>query len=59
MLCEYFLAQYPEGKRNADFGDSDAGYSFSQFKNELEEAPGSQSVVKVGYASRGSTGRQD
>jgi len=38
MLYEYFLAQYPEGKKNADFGNSDAGYSFTQFKNELEEA---------------------
>jgi len=38
MLYEYFLAQYPEGKGNADFGNSDAGYPFSQFKNELEEA---------------------
>lgn len=38
MLHEYFLAQYPQGKINADFGNSDAGYSFGQFKNELEEA---------------------
>lgn len=38
MLYQYFLAQYPEGKRDADFGNSDAGYSFSQFKNELEDA---------------------
>jgi len=38
MLYEYFLAQYPEGKRDADFGNSDVDYSFSQFKNELEEA---------------------
>ena len=38
MLYEYFLAQYPEGKGNVDFGNYDAGYSFSQFKNELEEA---------------------
>lgn len=38
MLYEYFLAQYPDGKTDADFGNSDAGYPFSQFKNELEEA---------------------
>ena len=38
MLYQYFLAQYPAGKKNADFGNSDAGYSFSQFKNELEGA---------------------
>ena len=38
MLYEYFLSQYPEGKRHADFGNSDADYSFSQFKDELEEA---------------------
>ena len=38
MLYQYFLAQYPEGKIDTDFGNSDAGYSFSQFKNELEEA---------------------
>lgn len=38
MLYEYFLAQYPNGKGNAAFGNSDANYPFSQFKNELEEA---------------------
>ena len=37
MLYDYFLAQYPEGKANADFGNRDVGYSFSQFKRELEE----------------------
>lgn len=38
MLYEYFLAQYPSGKTNADFGNSDVNYPFSQFKDELEEA---------------------
>jgi len=38
MLYEYFLAQYPEGKVDSDFGNTDAGYPFSQFKNELEDA---------------------
>ena len=38
MLYDYFLSQYPEGKTKADFGNYDADYSFSQFKNELEEA---------------------
>ena len=38
MLYEYFLSQYPEGKKNSDFGNSDVSYSFSQFKNELESA---------------------
>lgn len=38
MLYDYFLAQYPEGKKNADFGNNDVDYPFSQFKNELEEA---------------------
>ena len=38
MLYDYFLAQYPEGKGQSDFGNSDANYAFSQFKNELEEA---------------------
>jgi hypothetical protein len=38
MLYEYFLAQYPEGKKDSDFGNIDASYSFSQFKNELEDA---------------------
>lgn len=38
MLYDYFLAQYPKGKVDADFGISDASYPFSQFKNELEEA---------------------
>jgi len=38
MLYDYFLAQYPEGKKDSDYGNSDANYPFSQFKNELEEA---------------------
>jgi hypothetical protein len=38
MLYEYFLAQYPSGKADADFGNFDANYPFSQFKDELEEA---------------------
>ncbi|PTB86778.1 nucleotidyltransferase [Pseudidiomarina aestuarii] len=38
MLYEYFIAQYPTGKRDTDFGNQEAGYSFTQFKNELEGA---------------------
>lgn len=38
MLYQYFLSQYPDGKANADFGNSDADYGYAQFKNELEEA---------------------
>jgi hypothetical protein len=38
MLYEYFLAEYPQGKHDDDFGNYGAGYTFSQFKNELEEA---------------------
>lgn len=38
MLYDYFLAQYPEGKGDKDFGNSEANYPFSRFKNELEEA---------------------
>ena len=38
MLYEHFLAQYPEGKGDVDFGNTGAGYKFSQFKDELEEA---------------------
>lgn len=38
MLYDCFLAQYPQGKAKADFGNSDANYPFSQFKNDLEEA---------------------
>lgn len=38
MLYEYFLAEYPNGQGNADFGNFDANYPFSQFKDELEEA---------------------
>jgi hypothetical protein len=50
MLYDYFLAQYPEGKGHSDFGNSDATYSFSQFKNELEEA-------LVGYFGRAAVKR--
>ena len=38
MLYDFFLGEYPAGRTRADFGISDAGYSFSQFKNELEAA---------------------
>lgn len=38
MLHDYFLAQYPSGKSNSDYGNSSAPYSFAQFKNELEQA---------------------
>ncbi len=38
MLYECFLAQYPSGKADADFGNFDANYPFSQFKDELEGA---------------------
>ena len=38
MLYDSFLVEYPEGKTSADFGNHDADYSYSQFKNELEEA---------------------
>lgn len=38
MRHDYFLPRYPEGMTNADFGNSDADYSFLQFKSELEQA---------------------
>ena len=38
MLYQYFLSQVPEGKTKADYGIEDVGYSFKQFKDELEEA---------------------
>jgi len=50
MLYDYFLAQYPDGKRDVDFGNTDANYPFSQFKNELEEA-------LAGYFGRGAVKR--
>ena len=38
MLYEYFLVQYPSGKADADYGNINASYTFSQFKDELQEA---------------------
>ena len=38
MLYEYFLWQVPEGKTPADFGINIVDYSFSQFKDDLEDA---------------------
>jgi hypothetical protein len=38
MCHDYFLPRYPVGKTNADFGNTDANYSFGQFKDELELA---------------------
>ena len=38
MLYDFFFDEYPAGRTRADFGISDAGYSFLQFKNELGAA---------------------
>ena len=38
MCHDCFLSTYPDGMTNADFGVVDVDYSFSQFKNELENA---------------------
>ena len=38
MLYDWFLAEYPEGKTHADFGNFAGDYGYTQFKNELEEA---------------------
>lgn len=39
MLHDHFLVQYPDGIRNADYGNRDVeGYGFALFKNELEAA---------------------
>ena len=38
MLYDCFLSEYPAGKTNRDFGNCDADYTFSQFRNEIEEA---------------------
>ena len=38
MLYDSFLAEYPEGKTRADFGNIPGDYPYPQFKNELEEA---------------------
>lgn len=38
MCSDVFLSQYPPGKTRADFGFAAAGYTFAQFKDELEEA---------------------
>lgn len=38
MLHNYFLADYPNGKTHADFGNEPVSYAFKQFKDELEVA---------------------
>lgn len=38
MFYEYFLAEYPDGKGHADFGNQSVSYSYAEFKDELEEA---------------------
>ena len=38
MCHEYFLSQYPPNKSHSDFGNYSAGYTFLEFKNELEIA---------------------
>src|SRR5437762_1580488 len=35
---EVFFADYPEGTSNETFGNQDADYKYSQFKNDLESA---------------------
>ena len=49
MLYDYFLSEYPQGKTRADYGHSDAGYSFGTFKNEL------QTVLVSHFGSAGVT----
>lgn len=38
MCHDYFLTQYPPGKSDADFGNTNVDYTFRQFKDELEQA---------------------
>ena len=39
VLCfDVFIPEYPQGTTAATFGNVDASYTYSQFKNELEEA---------------------
>lgn len=38
MFYEYFLAEYPDGKGHADFGNQSVSYGYAEFKDELEEA---------------------
>ena len=38
MLYDVFFDEYPAGKTRADFGISDGGYPFLQFKNEIDAA---------------------
>ena len=38
MIYQHFLSQYPKGMGRADFNNFAADYSFSAFKNDLEEA---------------------
>ena len=38
LYYDAFLDEYPEGKTRADFGNYDADYSYSQFKDDLEGA---------------------
>ena len=37
MVHDCFLPEYPEGMTKEDFGNCDAGYSFAQFKDDLED----------------------
>lgn len=37
-LKDVFFANYPEGKTQTDFGHSDANYSFTQYRSDIEQA---------------------
>ncbi|WP_256204281.1 nucleotidyltransferase [Planococcus faecalis] len=34
----YFFADYPDGQGHKDFGNSDADYTFAQYRNDIETA---------------------
>jgi len=39
VICnDVFLSRYPPGKRDADFGNVSGGYSYGEFKNDLESS---------------------
>ena len=50
MLHDHFISEYPEGMKNADFGNTIGSYTFSQFKDDVGEALsehfGSSSVTR-------------
>ncbi len=38
VLTDVFFANYPDGKKHTDFGNSEASYTFTQYRRDIDQA---------------------